>query len=356
MQPGWLKQYFHPHVDPQHVDVSRRDFVKSGFVAGVAAGVAAGAAGSAEQAEAQTYINPLGGQWWPSSWGAQDVRGANNRITPAKVLEAAHLIKTGKIYQLGRVLEKGIPLFGERLGAHVVLPGTPTGGPFGNHKLYYHDELFVGEIGQIGSQFDGLGHIGMMASDGKIRYYNGYTQEEVGTAYGIKKVGIEELKPFFTRGILLDVLAVKGGERLPIGYVITMDDVQQTLRRQGIREPGEGDAVLFRTGHGKLWKKDNAEFNKGCPGPGATVGRWLVERKVCVVGGDTWPVEAVPGESADLPFACHAIWITMNGIFINENLDLEALAADKAYEFAWSFNPLPLKGATGSPGNSVAIA
>jgi len=81
-----------------------------------------------------------------------------------------------------------------------------------------------------------------------------------------------------------------------------------------------------------------------------------VGRKVCVVGGDTWPVEAVPGESADLPFACHAIWITMNGIFINENLDLEALAADKAYEFAWSFNPLPLKGATGSPGNSVAIA
>src|SRR5881409_304865 len=72
MQPGWLKQYFHQHVDHQHVDVSRRDFVKSGFVAGVAAGVAAGAAGSAEQAEAQTYINPLGGQWWPSSWGAQD--------------------------------------------------------------------------------------------------------------------------------------------------------------------------------------------------------------------------------------------------------------------------------------------
>ena len=46
----------------------------------------------------------------------------------------------------------------------------------------------------------------------------------------------------------------------------------------------------------------------------------------------------------------------MNGIFINENLDLEELAADKAYEFAWSFNPVPIKGATGSPGNSVAIA
>ena len=352
MQSGWLSQYFH-----QDVDVSRRDFVKSSVVAGVATGMAAGiVAGSADDAAAQAFTNPIANQWWPSPFGAQDVRGANNRITPQKVLEATGLIKKGKIYQLGRVLEKGIPVFGERLGPHVVLPGTPTGGPFGNHKLYYHDELFVGEIGQIGSQFDGLGHIGMVAGDGKIRYYNGYTQEEVGTAYGIKKVGIEELKPFFTRGILLDVLAVKGGERLPIGYVITMEDVQQTLRRQGIREPGEGDAVLFRTGHGKLWKKDNAEFNKGCPGPGATVARWLAERKVCVVGGDTWPVEAVPGENKDLPFACHAIWITMNGIFINENLDLEELAADKAYEFAWSFNPLPLKGATGSPGNSVAIA
>lgn len=369
MQPGWLKEYFKPQDDgvgehavddrgeaPRCGDVSRRDFVTSGFVAGVAAGMAAGSvAGEVATAEAQT-ANPLATRWWPGPWGAQDQRGANNRMTPAKVMEAARLIKTGKVYQLGRVLEKGIPLFGERLGAHIVLPGTPTGGPFGKHNLYYHDELFVGEIGQIGSQFDGLGHIGMVAGDGKIRYYNGLPQDEVGSAYGLKKLGIEHLKPFFTRGILLDVLAVKGGDRLPIGYVITMNDVRATLQRQGTREPGEGDAVLFRTGHGKLWKKDNTEFNKGCPGPGATVGKWLAERKVAVVGGDTWPVEAVPGEDNDIPFACHAIWLTMNGIFINENLDLEELAADKAYEFAWSFNPVPIKGATGSPGNSVAIA
>ena len=75
-----------------------------------------------------------------------------------------------------------------------------------------------------------------------------------------------------------------------------------------------------------------------------------------MVGADTWPAEAVPGEDPNVPFACHALWLTMNGMYINENLDLEALAADRAYEFAWSFNPLPLKGGTGSPGNSVAIA
>jgi kynurenine formamidase len=196
----------------------------------------------------------------------------------------------------------------------------------------------------------------MVAGDGKIRYYNGLTQDEVHGTYGLKKLGIENLPPFFTRGVLLDVLALKGGERLPINYVITVDDIQQTLRRQNVREPGEGDVVLFRTGHGKLWKKDNAEFNKGCPGPGLTAGRWLVDRKVVVVGADTWPVEAVPGEDPNVPFACHTLWLTMNGMYINENLDLETLAADRAYEFAWSFNPLPLKGGTGSPGNSVAIA
>ena len=363
MQPGWLKQYFHQHVDEacdhgekDNADtVSRREFVKSSFVAGVATGMAA--AGTAGTAEAQqTFNNPLGGKWWPSPWGDKDERGAGHRITPAKVLEAAKLIKTGKIYPLGRVLEKGIPNFGERLGAHVVIPGSPTGGPFGTQKLVYHDELFVGEIGQAGSQFDGLGHIGMTAGDGKVRYYNGFTQEEVHGTYGLKKLGAEHLLPFFTRGILLDVLALKGGDRLKIDYVITVDDIVQTLRRQNIKEPGEGDAVIFHTGHGKLWKKDNAEYNKGCPGPGITAGKWLADKKVCVVGADTWPVEAVPGENPNVPFGCHAIWVTMNGIHINENLDTEALARDRVYEFAWSFNPLPLKGGTGSPGNSVAIS
>jgi kynurenine formamidase len=359
MQPEWLRRYFHQHDDQcehqvEDGGVSRRDFVRTGFVAGMAAGMAAGSvAATPGQAEAQA-ANPMGKDWWPSPWGPNDERGANNRITPAKVLEAARLIKTGKVYQLGMTLEAGIPLFGAR-HVSITIPGGPTGGPFGEHKLMYNDEMFSGEIGQIGSQFDGLGHIAATVGN-TIRYYNGFTQAQVGGSYGLQKLGVHNLKPFFTRGILVDVLAHKGGDRLPINYIITLDDVMQTLRRQGTREPGEGDVVLFRTGHIKLWKKDNAEYNKGCPGPSNTVAKWLVDKKIAVVGGDTWPVEAVPGENPNRPFECHVIWITMNGIYINENLNLEELSKDKAYEFAWSFNPLPLQGGTGSPGNSVAIA
>ena len=44
-----------------------------------------------------------------------------------------------------------------------------------------------------------------------------------------------------------------------------------------------------------------------------------------------------------------------NGIYNLENLDLSALAADQVYEFAFIFAPLKLKGATGSPGNPIAV-
>jgi kynurenine formamidase len=369
MQSGWLRQYLgHQHnaqcQHPVEFDapdtassedgVSRRDFVTGSLVAGMAAGmIASDTAGGVRQAEAQA-TNPMGKDWWPSPWGAEDEIGASQRITPAKVLEAAKLIKTGKIYRLGMNLEAGIPFFGQRHFS-ITIPGGPTGGPFGDQKLMYNDEMVSGEIGQVGSQFDGLGHIGILIGN-QTRYYNGLTQDQVGGGYGLKKLGVHNVKPFFTRGILLDILALKGGERLPIGYVITVDDIKQALTKQNVKEPGEGDVVLFHTGHMKLWKKDNTEFNKGHAGPGATAAQWLAERKIACVGADTWAVEAVPGEDEKKPFICHAIWITMNGIHIIENQYLEELAQDKVYEFAWSFNPLPIVGATGSPGNSVALA
>ena len=53
-------------------------------------------------------------KWYPSRWGANDQRGAANRITPAKVLEAKNLITKGAVYQPGRTYESGMPMFGTR--------------------------------------------------------------------------------------------------------------------------------------------------------------------------------------------------------------------------------------------------
>jgi kynurenine formamidase len=368
MQSGWLHQNASRSSESQDTEtspeavvedrdgVSRRGFLQGGVVAGVAVGAAAAGtlAMQHQQAHAQPAANPFGRNWWPSPWGPNDEAGAANRNTPAKVLEATRLIKTGRVFPLGRVVEAGIPVFGAR-HVSITIPGGPTGGPFGNAKLMYNDEMFSGEIGQVATQFDGLGHIGTLMGN-EVVYYNGFKQSEVGGAYGLQKLGIQNCKPFFTRGVLVDVLAVKGGDRLPIGYVVTPADIQAALQRQGVREPGEGEVVVFHTGHGKLWMKDNAEYNKGCPGIGVTAARWLIERKISMVAGDSWAAEAVPGEDKDRPFECHQWLITMNGIYIHENLDVEALAAARVYEFAYVFSPIRLKGATGSPGNPIAVA
>jgi len=119
---------------------------------------------------------------------------------------------------------------------------------------------------------DDLGHVGTLIGN-EVIYYNGFKQTEVGGAYGLQRLGIHNVGVFFTRGILLDVMAYKGGDRLPIGYATILEDVQGTLAWQGTQESGEGDVVLFYTGHGKLWMKDNAEYNKACPGPGVTVAK-----------------------------------------------------------------------------------
>ena len=41
----------------------------------------------------------------PSEWGPDDQAGAANRITPTSVLDAAKLIKTGKTYSLGIIID-----------------------------------------------------------------------------------------------------------------------------------------------------------------------------------------------------------------------------------------------------------
>jgi kynurenine formamidase len=295
---------------------------------------------------------PIGPKWWPSEFGAEDQRGAANRMTPQKVLDAKQAIQAGKVYQLGHLYEYGMPLFGKRHFS-LTIPGSPTGGPDGQNRMVYHDELFSGEIGQIGTQLDGLGHVGVRMA-GDDYFYNGFRRSEFGKAYGLEKLGIENVGVFFTRGVLVDVPAYKGVDQLKVGEVITADDLQGALKKEGV-SVAEGDVVLIRTGHGKLWMKDNVTYNKGEPGIGMGAGRWLCGQKITLVGSDTWATEVVPSENKARPFEVHQLLLVRNGIYNLENLDLEELARDKVYEFAFIFAPLRLKGATGSPGNPIAV-
>lgn len=123
---------------------------------------------------------PLTQHWAPSEWGPNDTAGAVNRTTPALVLKATKLVKRGKVATLGKVYAGDAPAFGVRTWK-MVIPGLPTGGPFGPQELYYNDEFLATEIGQIGTQFDGPGHIGVKTSKG-IFFYNGRSSVTRGSA------------------------------------------------------------------------------------------------------------------------------------------------------------------------------
>ena len=341
------------------VDEDRRNFLTAGLVGGaVAAGTLVAGVAQAQQVAQAPQLSDK--PWWPHpKWGKDDQAGASNYMTPAKVLDTVKLIKDGRVYRIGRVYESSMPKFGERAFT-LRIPGTPTGGPFGANKLIYHDEFLATEIGQTGTQFDGLAHIGIqMGKDGdmnEMRYYNGITEYEMASAYGMKKLGIEHVKPFFTRGHLFDVEAVKG-KMMEAGEEIKVADLRAALQKQNMQEADikEGDAVFFNTGWGKLWMKNNDKYNGGEPGIGLEVAKWCVDKGVCLTGGDSWAVEVVPNPDKNLAFAVHGELITKNGIFNHENLDFTGLIADRKYQFAYIFSPAPIKGATGSNGGPIAV-
>jgi kynurenine formamidase len=312
--------------------------MRAHLLVAVVAAVALGGGAGAAQAQAD--------DGYPSPWGPADQRGAANRITPQKVLEAKGLMTRGAVYQLGRTYEAGMPLFGTR---HFSLKIPQTYGPLGSNRTTYHDELVSAEIGQVGTQFDGLGHIGV----GDL-YYNGNDRGEFSQADGLAKLGVENVGALVTRGVLVDVAAFKGVARLDGGYEITLADLRGALERQRV-EIRSGDVVIVHTGWGSLWNVDNAAFGATAPGIGLEAGRWLVEREVVLVGSDTWATEVVPNPTPELAFPVHQLLIPRNGIYIFENLLTEELARDRVYEFAFFFAPLKLKGATGSPANPLAI-
>ncbi|MDX2058746.1 MAG: cyclase family protein [Gemmatimonadales bacterium] len=309
--------------------------------------------------------SPLAGQtrekgpWWPHPiWGPTDQAGSSNWITPDKILQSLKLVKTGKVYELGQVYESGMPKYGER-SYSLTIP-APTGTASGANQIVGNDEFVAAEIGQVGTQFDGPGHIGqrIKMADGSYQdiYYNGHPWSEVGGRYGLRKLGIEHVKPIITRAVLIDIAGFKGLPYLPLGYEVTVADVRGALARQGMSEAdiAPGDAILFAFGWSALWRKP-AEYSAGQPGIGLEVARWVVERKPSMVGSDSPGLEVNPNPDPQLLFPVHQELITRNGIWNQENLHFEELLAERAYEFLFVFTPVRFKGATGSPGRPIAI-
>ncbi len=298
------------------------------------------------------------GPFWPNSeWGEEDQAGASNRITDQKVMESLQLATTGKIYELGQIYEQGMPLYPGRTYS-MILPSKGAAG--GANRIVGNDEFLATQIGQVGTQFDGLGHIGqeVTMANGQNQYvfYNGFTAKEMDSYSGLKKLGIEHVKPIITKGILIDIASYKEMDRLPNSYEVTLEDVRGAMEKQGISEKdiSPGDALLFRYGWSSLWDKPD-EYNHNPPGIGLEVAGWVAEKKITMVGSDSWCTEVIPNPKPGLAFPVHQELMMKNGIFNLENMQLEQLADENLKEFLFIVTTIRFKGATGSPVRPIAI-
>ena len=314
--------------------------------------------------DGDTMDTPLGSKWWPNPrWGAGDEAGSTNWYTKPEVIQRAMAANAGngKVYRLGHPYTADMPLFGARKFS-LRIPGIPTGvgDGLGGNKVTWNDEFLATEVGQVGTQFDGLGHIGVTMGEpgdmGAMRWYNGFTATEMHNSYGLNKLGTEKLNPIVARGILIDVAAIWGSD-MKAGDLITMEHVNKALEAQGMADFqfAEGDAIIIRTGWEQHWG-DPATFNNGCPGIGMEVARWIAEDvQAGVTGFDTWPGDAVPNPDPGCVFCVHTYLQTRHGIVNQENMKLSELAADGVYVFTYMYSPAPIAGATGSMGAPIAI-
>ena len=292
------------------------------------------------------------GEWWPHPlWGAEDQAGASNWNTPEKVLQAVSLVKTGKVYELGNIYDEQMPLIGSR-SYELTVSEVPTHGPSGAEQVVFNDEFLATQIGQVGTQFDGPGHVGkrMKLSSGEETevFYNGYTTDEIKSSTGLKKLGVEHVKPYVTRGIMIDIAAARGVTAVERGYVATLSDVHKALDLQGMSESDlrPGDALLFNFGWWKKWPDHSVLTN--APSIAKEGVDWIILQQPSMVGSDT-TLDGGPRPNV------HIDLTLKNGIWNLEWMRFDHMVEDRMYEFLFIFTPIRFKGATGSPGRPIAV-
>lgn len=292
-----------------------------------------------------------------SPWGPDDQIGTLNMMTEDSQINVLSQIKSAKPYDLSVEYFVGMPSFhslGDP-GYQYWLTHTPNGtvvdNPNGlgekmNRKVSYTGDA-ISMYTHMGTHIDALNHFGL---NGKI--WNGFTPEEHLGDKGWKKTGAETIPPIIARGVLIDIAALKGS--LPNNYRISASDLQQALEKQKV-SLRKGDVVLIRTGQAEHYK-DAEHYLDNYPGVALDAVKWLVEeQEVMLIGADNLSLEAFPPERKDNWVPVHTYLLAEKGLMFIEQMNLEELAKDEVFEFAFIAASLKLKGASASPMRPLAF-
>ena len=277
-------------------------------------------------------------------WGADDERGALNFIGTEQVKRAAALVRTGQVVGLSQPLSPKTPVPKHRAGIQHFMGrdgGDYAAGARRPGGFQFAEDTVVLPL-HIGTHIDALCHA--WCDD---CLYNGFPGQGTRSTTGALRCGIDKMGPIVTRGVLLDLVRLRGaplGPRESIG--------RADLEAAASVEIEPGDAVLIRTG----WLESQTteiSFNEE-PGIDVEAALWLAECGVAMIGADNFAIEAMPFPAGTV-FPVHQRLIRDYGIPLLEGLDLQPLAGHGRDTFLFVAAPLPFVGGTGSPLAPVAV-
>ena len=284
-----------------------------------------------------------------NQWGAEDERGALNYIGPDEVRRATALVRSGEVLRLAQLLSSKTPVPAHRCGLQHFMGrdgGDYAAGAGRPGGFQFAEDSVVMPL-HIGTHVDALCHAWY---DDQL--YNGYLGNTIRSTTGAARLGVEKMPPIVTRGVLLDLVRLKG-RVLADGESIGIADLQAAAAAAGVL-PGRGDAVLLRTGWLEAQKGvKKVDFNAE-PGIDADAAQWLAECCVAMVGADNFAIEVLPFPEGKV-FPVHQLLIRDFGVPLLEGLMLDPLVASGRHEFLFIASPLPIVGATGSPLAPVVV-
>jgi kynurenine formamidase len=290
-----------------------------------------------------------------SRWGAADQIGAANLLTVEKRLTALNSVHEGRVYDVSHEIGAGAPFMAPNQTPFLLSIWASWRDSIKRRRLLGATNDAGANVERIemtahvGTHIDALGHF----SKGD-RLYNGLSAADIVTDWGLARLGIEHAPPMITRGILLDVAEMDGGQHLNPGRAIVPDELARAADAAGVAiEPG--DIVLIRTGWGRYFGVDNARYLQGEPGIDLPGARWLIERGVVAIGCDNMAVEVLPNPNHGLAMPVHQHALAEAGVYLIENLALEELARDRLGSFCFILLATKFRGATGSPIRPVAL-
>lgn len=294
-----------------------------------------------------------------SPWGADDEIGRLNLMTKASQAAILSRLNGERVYDLSVEYFVGMPSWhaiGDpryQLWMTHTPHGTVIDDPMGvgerqNHHVSYSGSA-ISMYTHTGTHIDALNHFGL---NGKI--WNGYEARKHLGDRGWKKTGAETIPPIIARGVLIDIPAAHGVDMLPAGYRIRKADLHDALQKQNVKLQ-QGDVVLIRTGRMKLYDKAD-DYMTNPPGMSIEAARFLIEEGgAMTIGADNLSFETFPPEVEGNYVPVHTYLLAQQGAHILELVNLESLAADRVYEFAFIGASLKLRGADAAPMRPIAI-